>query len=79
MDNNEYVNHRHLIMVAREIYLLVKLTRMKNNTFTIKLADIKVNKEGENDYNQITTIFLVTNFETIDLQKLMKTKSEIDF
>lgn len=41
--SDEYVSHRHIIMVAREIYLLVKLSRLKHNTFTIKLHDIMVN------------------------------------
>lgn len=62
---------KHLIMIAREIYILQKLAKLAENQYTIRMLDLHVNEGAENDPNLLETIYLVTNFEQIDLATLM--------
>lgn len=76
-DKSNYQSHRHSIMIAREIYILYKLSRSKYNSFTILLHDIECNPEAYDDYKQLDTVYLITSFEKIDLHSFMKNKSPV--
>ena len=39
-NRSEALTVKHLIMISREIYILYKLSKMKENSFTIRLFDI---------------------------------------
>lgn len=62
--------HKHLIMISRELYILYKLSTMKENTFTIKLVDVFMNDEAYQDPTKLKKLFLVTNLENFDLSSL---------
>jgi len=70
-DKSEYVMRRHALMVAREVYILNKLSRDKNNNFTIRLLDVETNPEAHEDFSKLHTVYLVSNFEQTDLNELM--------
>lgn len=73
--DSDYVAHRHAIMVAREIYILYKMTCMEHNSFTILLFDICCNAEAYHDPSLLETIYLVTSFERVDVHSVMQLKS----
>lgn len=61
-----------MVLVAREIYILNKLTLMPNNTFTIQLLDLFVNSEADEDPEKLNTVYMVTNYEKTDMSSLMQ-------
>lgn len=71
--------HQHLLMIAREIYILCRLSVMEHNNFTVKLLDIDVNPEAWSDASALSTIYLVSDYMPCDLYSLMQSKNEIEF
>lgn len=57
-------------MVARELHILYKFCQLENNCYTIRLVDAQVNKEAYADPTKLTTLYLVTNLEEVDLSKI---------
>lgn len=66
-------------MVAREVYILQKLSKMKGNIFTIKLIDLVANDEAYEDQDKLSTLCIITNYERLDLSALLTLKTELDF
>lgn len=58
---------KYLVMVAREVYILHKFRQLENNCYTVRLLDCQVNKEALADPSKLTTLYLVTNLEEVDL------------
>lgn len=67
IDKSDYHLNRHSLMVARELYLLAKLSKIKNNGFTIHLLDVFVNPEAHEDYSLLNTLYLITSYQKLDL------------
>lgn len=49
INNSPQVAQKHLKMLAREVHILYKFSKMGNNTFTIQLLDMIVNEEALTD------------------------------
>ena len=49
LEKDENLLHLHLVMVAREIQALYRLSQMENNEFTVRLLDAFVNQEAQVD------------------------------
>ena len=60
-----------LVMLARELQILFKLSRQDNNQFTVSLLDAFTNQEAEEDSTKLTKMYLVMEFFDFDLQKLL--------
>ena len=54
---------RHLLLVAREVYLLKKLSSLKSNSYTPQLLDAFVNDEALSDPTKLKTDFIVSPLE----------------
>lgn len=78
-DWSKYMEHKHCLMIAREVYILRKLTKMESNHFTIKLVDLLANEEAFADNEQLKTLYLVTNFEEMDMNAFLHQDSGLDF
>lgn len=63
---------QHARMVARELIILRKLSKVKSNIFTTKLRDVLVPKD---DYS---SIFFIMDYESNDLKKLLQ-NDEVKF
>lgn len=59
---------RHLVMLARELHILYKFSKMTENNFVIKLQDLQVNQEAYLNPSLMETVYLVTKFEDTDLE-----------
>ena len=46
---------------------MYKLSKMKNNQFTVKLLDAFTNEEALEDQRKLTTVYLVMEFVGFDL------------
>lgn len=79
MEDSESRQRRHLIMIARELYILQKLSRMSENQYTIKLLDLFTNKEAETDVNQLSTIYMFSTLEPTDLSTMMANGTDFDY
>lgn len=66
-------------MISREVYILYKLSKMKENSFTIRLFDIQYNEEAKEDSKKLHTLYLITQFEETDMQALLSSNSELDY
>lgn len=64
-----------LIMLARELQILFKLSRQENNQFTVALLDAFVNQEAESNPKQLNKIYLVMEYYDFDMMKLLSNKS----
>lgn len=51
---DQSVIRRHLIMITRELQILHKLSKMKNNKFTVSLLDVFVNPEAVKDHTKLS-------------------------
>lgn len=67
--------HLQLVMLAREMQILFKLSRQENNQFTVNLLDAFVNKEATTDSKQLNKIYLVMEYFDFDLLKLLSNKA----
>lgn len=57
--DDQDLRRRHLIMITREFETLSKMTRFRNNHFTVQLLDAFVNEEANEDPSKLTTVFFV--------------------
>jgi serine/threonine protein kinase len=71
MQNDSSSLHMQLIMLAREMQILFKLSRQENNQFTVALLDAFVNKEAEENFKELTKIYLVMEYYEFDMMKLL--------
>lgn len=71
----------HLNMIAREVYIMKKLSQFKENFFTVRLLDATMNDEAFKDPSMLEEIFLIMELELTSLSSIMKDKNEtsIDF
>lgn len=60
-----------VIMLIREIELLQKLTKLKNNDFTIRLIDVFINDEAYDDMAALAEIYIVTDYVPYNLNELL--------
>jgi hypothetical protein len=44
-------SRKHLLMIAREVYILHKLSQEKNNEYTVKVREMFTNPEADTDPN----------------------------
>ena len=63
--------------VYREIAILRRLSSMEDNIFTVKLIDVIIPQETENEYP--LGIFLVMNYVNQDLSQVFDQNLEISF
>lgn len=59
----ELMATKHAIMIARELYILSKLSKLRANIYTISLLDAFANPEAYFDPSKLETVFLVSNVE----------------
>lgn len=52
---------------------------MENNSFTIQLVDIKLNKEAYKEPTMLKKIYIITNYVDADLQYIMRNASELTY
>lgn len=69
--------HLQLIMLARELQLLFKLSRQENNQFTVQLLDAFVNEEAIENSKSLSKVYLVMEFYDFDLMKLLQNKVNV--
>jgi serine/threonine protein kinase len=62
---------QHAKMVVRELVILRKLSKMKNNIFTTKLRDIVLAGDEDN----FEAIFLIMDYESQDLADLINSNT----
>ena len=79
LEENPKLLHLQLVMLARELQTLFKLSRQENNQFTVGLLDAFVNHEAEENSKELSKIYLVMEFYEHDMQKLLSNnKSKIN-
>lgn len=71
--------HRHLLLIAREIYILKKLSSMRGNSFTPQLLDAFVNDEAIEDPQNLTSVFMVVPYEVGNLAQVVNKNGVLDF
>lgn len=76
---NRDVLRRHLLMIARELYILCQLTALKQNCGTITLIDTIANPEAYEATDKLTQLCMVSHFETTDLETVIKNKTEMEY
>jgi hypothetical protein len=62
------------IKVIREIQIMHEFTKMKNNTFVVKLLDLKVIQETRGTHG----VFIVMEHMESDLKKLLNQCSHVE-
>lgn len=70
---------RHLLLIAREIYLLKKLSSFRTNSFTTELLDAFVNDEAINDPQKLSSVFLVSPLENGNLAQIVNKSGVLDY
>lgn len=70
---------RQLLFAAREVYLLIKLSKTKDCTFTVNLLEVMVNQEAEQDPSKLESVFLVLRQEQACLSQVMYGGAELDY
>ena len=71
-DKCESVLTKHMVLLAREIQTMYKLSKMNINQFTVKLLDAFTNDEALVDENELSTVYLVMEFVQCDLGKFLE-------
>lgn len=66
-------------MLAREVYVLYKFSKMDENTYTINVVDMQVNEEALTDPSKLTTLYIVTNFQEMDMSNLLYSKTNLTY
>ena len=61
-------------MLAREVYILYKLSFLKHNSYTILVYDVFVNDEAHENPADLDTLYIVTSYEPYDMGTLLKLK-----
>lgn len=59
----------------REVEILYRLSKAKNNNFTLKLLDAFISDEAEEDPSKLSEVYLVTDYIEHDLNKIFNQKS----
>lgn len=64
-------NKQHLRSLCREVYVMNKLSLMKNNVFTTRLLDIFCIKDALHDYKKLKGIYLVMDYMPYSLDDFL--------
>lgn len=75
---SDRVIHKHLIMISRELQILHKMSKLKNNNFIVQLLDVFVNPEASSDFNKLTKLYLVMEYMANDMKNLLDSQTPID-
>jgi hypothetical protein len=57
-------------LAVREVEILYRLGKAKNNNFTLKLYDSFISDEAEADPSKLDEVYIVTDFVDQDLNKI---------
>jgi hypothetical protein len=60
-----------LIMVSRELELLNKLAKQKNNGYTIRLLDVFIPTKALEEPTQLDQICLITDYVELNLHEIL--------
>jgi len=69
------ITKKLLILAVREVEILYRLSKAKNNNFTLRLLDSFVSDEAEQDPSKLNEVYLVTDYIDHDLNKIFNQKS----
>lgn len=75
IDVDTDITKKLLILAVREVEILYRLSKAKNNNFTLKLYDAFISDEAEADPSKLSQVYLVTDFIDHDLNKIFNHKS----
>lgn len=75
IDVDSDITKKLLILAVREVEILYRLSKAKNNNFTLKLLDAFISDEAENDPSKLNEVYLVTDYLEHDLNKIFNQKS----
>lgn len=64
-----------LILAVREVEILYRLSKAKNNNFTLRLLDAFIPDEAEADPSKLDEVYLVTDYVEHDLNKIFNEKA----
>jgi mitogen-activated protein kinase 1/3 len=75
IDVDSDITKKLLILAVREVEILYRLSKAKNNNFTLKLLDAFISDEAESDPSKLNEVYLVTDYLEHDLNKIFNQKS----
>jgi mitogen-activated protein kinase 1/3 len=75
IDLDTDITKKLLILAVREVEILYRLSKVKNNNFTLKLLDAFISDEAEEDPSKLSEVYLVTEYIEHDLNKIFNQKS----
>jgi len=75
IDVDTDITKKLLILAVREVEILYRLSKAKNNNFTLRLLDAFIPDEAEADPSKLSEVYLVTDYLEHDLNKIFNHKS----
>lgn len=68
---SEEVYRKLLIMTIREVEILMKLSKMKDNFYTVKLVDAFTTDQANEDNSKFSDLFIVTDYYENNLCEIL--------
>lgn len=79
MTPTKFQERRLLLMVCREVYILFKLRQLAKNDNTILVKEVRANSEAYQSIDQLTQIYIVTNFVEFDVNFLLTSGTHFEY